>query len=142
MTYLVDTNIFLRTLIKENPLTFEDCANFLKLIKKNKIEAVTPGIVLTEIVWTLGFHYKVPREKIYKGLTSITSLSGLRIIDRYKYSAAIGLFAVSSAKYVDCLLATIDEIVDGSWTIVSYDRGFDKLGVKRSEPKDILKKFR
>lgn len=138
MTYLIDTNIFLRTIIKEYPVNFSECSSFLQLIKRNKIEAVTAGVVLAEIVWTLGSHYKVPREEVWRRLNSIIGLHGLKIIDSYNYSAAADLFAVSSAKYVDCLLATIKEVTKGLWTLVSYDKDFDKLGIKRLEPRQVL----
>lgn len=138
MIYLIDTNIFLRTFIKENPDTFSDCSHFLQLVKRNKIEAVTAGIVLAEIVWTLSFRYKVPRDQIFRSLDSLINLHGLKITDQYDYPAAADLFAVSSAKYMDCLLTTIDEVAKGLWTVVSYDKDFDKLKVKRLEPKDII----
>lgn len=138
MIYLIDTNIFLRALIEENPVTFSNCSNFFQLVKRNQIEAAACGIVLAEITWTLGFHYKFSRERIFRGLNSIVNLHGLRIVDNYNYIAAIDLFATSSAKYVDCLLATIDEVAKGLWTVVSYDKDFDRLKVKRLEPKDII----
>lgn len=141
MIYLIDTNIFLRTFIKENPDTFSDCSHFLQLVKRNKVEAVTTGIVLAEIVWTLSFRYKVPRDQIFRRLDSLINLHGLKIIDQYNYRAAADLFAVSSAKYVDCLLATIDEVAKGLWAIVSYDKDFDKLKVKHLEPKEVILKL-
>jgi hypothetical protein len=39
--------------IKENKETLEECLAFLKLVKTNKIKAITSSFVIAEFVWTL-----------------------------------------------------------------------------------------
>ena len=51
---------------------------------------------------------------------------------------AIELFEMYSVKFIDCLLASSKLVQKGDAVILSYDRDFDKLGVRRVEPKDIL----
>lgn len=132
MTYIVDTNIFLRTLIKEDEKVFHDCIEFLKLVKTNKIEAVIPGVVLSEIVWTLKSFYKFPKEKVIQSLDSILKLSGLKVVDNYNYERTLKLYKNKNVKYIDCLIASL--ATDKNYTVVSYDKDFKKLKNKNLEP--------
>lgn len=136
MTYILDTNIFLRTLIKEDEKSFSDCVNLLELVKKNKINAVVPGVVLSEIVWVLRSFYKIPKSEVVKSVKSIQKLSGLKIIDGYQYDQALDFYGEKNVKYIDCLIASL--VKDESYTVVSYDKDFDKLKIKRQQPEELL----
>ncbi len=136
--FLVDTNIFLRVLVKEDVKVFEECCQFIAKNKKNEFKAVTGGIVLAEVVWTLDSYYGFSRDKVVAAVESIVNLRGLKVIDDYDYSEAIRLYSKNSVKYIDALLASIDEVKSKQWMVVSYDKDFDKLGVKRVEPGNVL----
>lgn len=56
---------------------------FLKAVKKNKIDAFTSTIVLTEIVWTLNSYYQFKKNETIKAYKSIINLRGLEICDQY-----------------------------------------------------------
>lgn len=137
MKYFVDTNIFLRTLIRENKETFSECYRFLELIKTNKIEGVTSSLVLAEMIWTLTSYYRFSRKRAARAVRSVLSLSGLRIIDDYYHNLALTLFENNKVKYIDSLIASIPAVQDNAWVVVSYDKDFDRLGVLRREPGDV-----
>ena len=80
MTYFVDSNIFLRVLIKDNKKQYQESFTFLEAVKQNKLIAITNTPVLAEIVWTLLSFYKFPKEKVISGVKSIVQLNGLKII--------------------------------------------------------------
>jgi len=44
------------------------------------------------------------------------------------------MYSSKNVKFIDAMIASVDQIVSGSWVVVSYDKDFDKLGVKRAEP--------
>ena len=132
MIYIVDTNIFLRTLIKDDEQVFADCVRFLELIKTNQIKAVVPGVVLSELVWVLKSFYKFSKPKIVKALQGIFQLSGLKIIDNYNYKKTFQFYENKNVKYIDCLIASL--VKDKNYAVVSYDRDFDKLKIKKYEP--------
>ncbi len=132
MIYILDTNIFLRTLIKEDNQTFEDCINFLRLVKTNKIKAILPGVVLSEIAWVLKSFYKFPKSKVVKALKSMLKLSGLKIADNYDYKQTIKFYESKNVKYIDCLIASL--VKNKNYSVISYDKDFDKLKIKRQEP--------
>lgn len=138
MTYFFDTNIFLRTLIKEDIRTFNDCYKALEKIKRKEIQGMTAGVVLAEIVWTLSSYYNFSRKKTVQATQSIINLHNLKIIDDYDHLLAIEIFQNKRVKYIDALIGSIKEIQLKNWTIVSYDKDFDKIGIKRLEPSDIV----
>lgn len=140
MIYFIDTNIFLRVLVKENEEVFKDCQEFLNLLKQNKIKAFTSTIVLSEIEWVLESFYKFPKEKVVMGLSSILKLKNLKIIDKFNLFLAIEIYEKFPIKFIDALIASNPKIFKKEITIISYDKDFDKLDVKRKEPKSIIKK--
>ncbi|MFH1602172.1 MAG: PIN domain-containing protein [Candidatus Shapirobacteria bacterium] len=138
MKYFIDTNIFLRVLIKENEAVFNDCLRFLQKVKAGKIKAITASLVLAEIAWALSSYYEFAPRKVALSVRGILNLKGLNIMDKYDHLLALQLFESKKVKYIDALLASIKEIQTGKWTIVSYDKDFDKLKIKRLEPKKII----
>ncbi|MEK9135265.1 MAG: type II toxin-antitoxin system VapC family toxin [Patescibacteria group bacterium] len=137
--YFVDTNIFLRVLLKDEERTFEDCRQFLKKIKNGDIKAVTSNLVLAEINWTLLKFYKFTKEDAVKSLDSIARLSHLKFIDDFDSILAVKFYKDYQIKFIDALISSIPGISDGKVKIVSYDRDFDKLGDWRIEPKEVIK---
>ena len=90
--YFVDTNIFLRVLLKDEEKTFEDCLRFLKEIKNGRVRAVTSNLVLAEINWTLLKFYKFPKEDTINGLSSILNLRHLKFVDNFNPILAIKFY--------------------------------------------------
>lgn len=137
MKYFVDTNIFLRVLVRESQSMFGECSNCLSLIECGKIKATTSDIVLSEVVWTLKRFYKLPKTKIIKSLHGIYEFK-FKYDNNFQTKLAVDLFKNKSVKYIDCLIASIPEVQNKKWTVISYDKDFDKLGVKRKEPGEII----
>lgn len=136
--YFLDTNIFLRTLVKENEPSFKECCQLLKTVKLNKIKAVTANLVLAEVVWTLSSYYQFPKTKVIRAIKSIINLRGLKIIDGYNPLTTLEIFEDKNIKYIDALIASIEKVHSKEWIVVSYDKDFDKLEVLRTEPKEII----
>ena len=138
MIYLIDTNVFLRTLVKEDEAAHEDCKDLLQAVKMNKIKAMTCNLVLAEVMWTLLSFYKVDRSLATESVKAIVNLRGLKLVDGYRPLLALELFEEKRVKFVDAMLASIQEVGLGKVVVVSYDQEFDKLGVVRKEPRDAL----
>jgi len=138
MVYFLDTNIFLRFFAKEGEVkVYNDCLKLIENLKNARLKAVTSNLVLAEIVWVLGSTYKVSKFDISAILKAIESMSSLKIIDEFQTSLANGLFENYSIKYIDALIASNPGIYSKEWTVVSYDKDFDKLGVIRKEPSEV-----
>lgn len=135
--FFIDTNIFLRILIKEDEKSFKSCFRLLQSVKTNKLKAATSNIVLSEIVWTLLSYYKIPKDKVSEALRGIINLRGLIISDEFQPEVALSVYEKKNVKFIDALIASNPDILSKKWIVVSYDHDFDKMGVKRMEPDEI-----
>lgn len=138
--YFLDTNIFLRVLIRDQEREFQECFTLLSEIKEGKITAFTSTLVLAEINWTLLRTYKFPKEKAVVGTDAVLSLRNLKIVDDFHARLGLLLYKEHSVKFIDALLASHKLIQEKKAVIVSYDKDFDKLGVLRKEPGEIMKR--
>ncbi len=136
---LIDTNIFLRIFVKENESMFQECKGALKLVARKVIAAYTNTIVLMEIQFVLTTIYNYPRDRIKKALASVLSIPNIKITDDTDARWATDAYGKTTIKFADCLLASSKRVQKEKSAILSYDRDFDKLGVRRVEPKDLIK---
>jgi uncharacterized protein len=132
--YFIDTNIFLRTLVKENEKSFSECFSFLELVKKKKLKACTSFLVLAEVNWTLGSFYKFSKDETIRAIKSIVNLKNLKICDGCAFQSAVALYEAHNIKFVDALIASNFAVQKRKAIIVSYDKDFDKLEATRIEP--------
>ncbi len=135
-TYILDTNVFLRTLIKEDDVSFKACISLLTKIKQNKVEAIVPGIVIAELIWTLRSFYGLSKKETHRAISSVLRLNNLRVKDEYDYPLALELWRKHKSKYIDCAIATL--AMKLQLPVVSYDKDFDKLDVTRIDPNKDL----
>lgn len=133
--FFIDTNIFLRAIVKEDKQTHDECLSFLKLISDGKIKAVTSTLVFLEINYVLLSFYKFPKKKVQEILESILDLPHLKTLDVFDLREAIETYKKTGIKFMDCLLASL--LKKKNLEIVSYDLDFDRLKVKRLSPKDF-----
>ena len=136
--YFLDSNIFLRVFVGDNLRMLKECLILFESIKKGKVCAVTSSVVLSEIVWTLGSFYKFPKTKVIEAIKSIMNIPRLEIVDDFTVLAALEIYQDNSVKFIDSLIASIYEIHSREWIVISYDKDFDKLGVIRKEPSQII----
>ena len=138
MEIFVDTNIFLRVLVGDcGEELFSNCRGVLEKVKLKKYAGYTSSLVLAEINWTLRSYYGLSREETAEAMSGIINLKNLRILDDFDAEYALELYRSHGAKFIDCMISSIRGIRTGGITVVSYDRDFDKLGVKRVEPAEF-----
>ncbi len=138
MKYFIDTNIFLRALTKDSHKQYQHCVQLLEVVREGKIKAYTANIVLAESSWTLLSFYKFPKKKVVQALKATANLKNLRIVDSYNLVYALNLYENNNVKFIDSLIASLEPVKEQNMAVVSYDKDFDKLGVERKEPLDIL----
>lgn len=136
--YFLDTNIFLRLLVKDDPKKFKDCVNLFLKVREGKVCAVTSAIVLAEIVWTGTKFYKISKQEITEALRGVFKFKHLRISDEVDLLEAVSFYEEYNVKFADCLIASHNVVQKNGAVIISYDRDFDKMKIKRIEPKDLL----
>ena len=135
--YFVDTNVFLRVLVRDEEKSYRECINFLQKVKEGRLKAYTSSLVLAETHWTLASFYQFSKEKIIEALWSIISLRKLKIVDEHNLLAALNFYETNTVKFIDALTASQSLVLKKGAVVVSYDKDFDKLDIPRKEPGEI-----
>jgi predicted nucleic-acid-binding protein len=138
MKYFIDTNIFVRVAMDGGGKQQEECVRLLKKADQEKGVWATGSVVLAETIWVLSSFYGLEKKKAVKIIEGIINLGGLAIIDEYDNRLAVKKYAKLRVKYIDALVASGKEVLSGEMVVVSYDKDFDRLGVKRVEPSDLV----
>lgn len=141
LAYLLDSNIFLRVFVRSDKRISQDCTLLLTAITQNRIEAYIPQLVAIELQFVLDSFYRFEKHQVIEAMKSMMATDNLEFVDDLSLALAVELFEGKNVKFTDCLLASSKRIQEKKAAIVSYDRDFDKLGVPRLEPRDVLKKF-
>ncbi|MEK9166815.1 MAG: PIN domain-containing protein [Patescibacteria group bacterium] len=136
--YFIDTNVFIRVITADIKKQFQDSYSFLESVKTGKNEAYISSLVIAEINWILSKFYKLSKEEVIMKLNGVLGLKNLKIIDDVDPVFALKMFQDHSVKFIDAMIASNSLVSKGEMIIVSYDRDFDKMGVKRIEPADLI----
>ena len=135
----MDTNVFLDLIVENCGKRFEESKDFLDRARKGHFKIVTSNLVLAEVVWVLQSFYKMDRVDIAKAVRSLLNIAGLKFLNKDDWKSALTHFVNKKVKYIDAVIASIEGVSDHKVIVVSYDLEFDKLGVKRMEPREINK---
>lgn len=136
--YLIDSNIFLRSLIQDNKSMGQDCVALFRAVGEGRISAYVPSLIIAEVQYVLHSFYGFDRDHIVTAIKSISAIVNLRILNDLELSRAISFYEKGNVKFIDCYLASSERVSKGQASIVSYDRDFDRLGVPRIDPAKLL----
>ncbi len=136
--FFIDTNIFLRFLLADNAVMHEESASFLTEVGAGRVRGCTGSVVIAELYWVLLKIYHLDAEDVLHSVAVIGSIPKLESSDAFHVLKAVKLAQKHNVKFADCIIASNPLLQSGKMAIISYDKDFDKLGVKRLEPKDII----
>jgi predicted nucleic-acid-binding protein len=123
----VDTNVFLRFFVKDDPGMFEKSRTLFARTESGEISLVTGEIIIAEVVWVLESYYGFKREEILTVLEAILGTRHLRVINRAMLQEAVRLFKEGSMDFVDaCALASAGQA--GCTSIATFDRRHFRKG--------------
>jgi len=137
--YFLDSNIFLRPIIRDDLKKVKECEELFGRIKRDKIQAFTSNLILAEIIWTGLKFYRIKKDELIEVLKGILDFKNLKIVDNFDSRLAIEIYEKFPIKFIDALIASNSKVFKKEMTIISYDKDFDKLNIKRKEPKEALK---
>lgn len=130
----VDTNIFLRYLTRDDVIKYDKCRKIFKKAIDGKIDLITSGMVIAELIWTLLSYYKVPKVDVIEKISIIVSTENLYIPDKGIITDALVLYGRKNIDYIDAYNAVFMKS-HGLNETYSYDKDFDRVeGIKREEP--------
>lgn len=130
----VDTNIFVRFFIKDEPKQAKSSEELFKKAREGKKELWTTEWVIAEISWLLTSYYRLPKTKIVEIIKKIISTKGLKTRNQHLVLEAIGLYLEKNIDLEDAINAILarEEKIK---IVYSYDKDFNKISwLKRKEP--------
>jgi len=134
--HLVDTNIFIRFLTRDDPKKADRCFSLLESAGQGTLKLQTTETVVAEVVYILSSKrlYNLSRGDVYEKLVPILKTRGLKLSHKRIILVALEIYSKYTIDFEDAILIANmrRNKADG---IYSYDRRFGKVaGVKRLEP--------
>lgn len=134
---LVDTNIFVRYLTRDDPKKAKASWNLLKKAASGKTDLYTTESIISEVVYVLESKrlYNLKKNEIANKLLPVLNIRKLTIPFKGSIIRAFEVYANSLLSFEDALLVA-HAIRLGAKEIYTYDKGFDKVPeIKRIEPR-------
>jgi predicted nucleic acid-binding protein len=134
---LVDANIFLRYLTRDDEIKAEACRLQFERLERGEESGITTDLIVHEVLYVLTSkaHYNLTHEEAASRIRPLISLRGLRLANKRRYLRALDIYS-SNPKFdfPDAVnIALMEEL--GIEEIASYDTDFDDWpGIKRVEP--------
>jgi len=124
-TYFVDTNYFLRLLLKEDEKQFYQVYSLFQKAIKDEVKLCTSVVVLFEIYWVLSSFYKKNKPQVSQYLEKILTMSYIEIEKRETFTYALSIYKKNPLDLEDCYNLAIGEILN-----VDEFASFDKKLLK------------
>lgn len=131
MAKLLDTNLIIRFLIKDDPTQFEAAQKLFSSLDENLI---LTDLVLAEAIWTLHSVYKLTKQEIIEKLLKLLELKNLTANFHLLVNSLL-IYRDFNISFIDAYLIAFCEQnkLEG---IYSFDKDLDRVKeIKRFEPK-------
>ena len=127
----LDTNVFLRHLLQDDPEQSPKASAFLKRIEEGSVKVRTADTVIFETVFTLQKAYRQPKHAISEALLPLIELPGIVLPNKRRYRKVFSLYVDSNLPFADAYHAVLMEHLNIT-EIISFDTDFDKIkGITR-----------
>ncbi len=133
----VDTNVFMRFIVRDDDEVYAQCRALFERVEPGTVRIWTSHLVLAEIVWTLGSYYERPRAEIAEILDGLLDMQGLQLERPETVRDAIDLYRNNNVDFTDAYGAA-DARRRGQNVACTFDRDFDRLGITRLEPSELI----
>ena len=134
--YFVDTNIFLRLLLKDDQEMHQKAELLFEKAEKGKFKLWTTDVVILEIVWTLKALYDYPKENIKIAVSGLFGIENLKIQNRPLLISALNDHVTYNVDFADAYNYQFAQ--KEGFKILSFDKHFDRIG-KRENIERLIK---
>ena len=134
---LLDTNIFLRYLVRDDPVKARATRALFQRIRRGAEVGATSEAVVAEIVYVLSSPrwYRFTHAEIRARLRPLIALRGVRMSHKRTVLQALNVYAAHPFLDFEDALTVAHSKRLGITEILSYDSDFDRVGgVQRVEP--------
>ncbi|OGE64414.1 hypothetical protein A3I48_01670, partial [Candidatus Daviesbacteria bacterium RIFCSPLOWO2_02_FULL_36_7] len=122
MAKLIDTNLIIRFLLKDN-LTQAEAAK--TILTQSDEDLILPDIAVAEVVWVLQSVYEFKKQEVIEKIFELLKLSSL-IINSSLLTNSLVIYQNHHISFVDAYLMAYCEYYKLAG-IYSFDKGLDKV---------------
>jgi len=119
-TYLLDTNIILRLLLKDVPSQYETAGQFIKKAKKKQIKLIIYPQAIFETVYILESHYHIPKYEIVSGIIPFISSTYVNIDNQLQLSKALFFYSHHNLSFVDIYFSVLCQTK--GYNLLTFDK--------------------
>ena len=127
---IIDANVILRYLLKDDERLFEKASAFLERVKVGEETVVIPESVLAECVYVLLKIYKVDRRIISEKLRGLFAYKGVVNSDKRGLIDSLELFGQTQLSIVDCIVCSAS--LNSGVPLFTFDEDLKKACARRS----------
>ena len=103
--FLVDTNVLIRLLVKDDPIKFNTIVKLVRKVEENEITLVIPTVVIAECCWLLKSFYKLDKQKITEYLLDIIESDNVEVEEDNVFHA-LKMYSDKNVDFADALIAS------------------------------------
>lgn len=130
----VDTNVFLRFLVNDDPEKAADCETLFKKAVAGEEVLFTTDMVIAEIVWVLESYYELARSEVRDRVEKILNTQNLNCPNKDLILNSLAAYEEKNIDFIDAYNAFILK-KNGISELYSYDAHYDRLKwLTRIEP--------
>lgn len=133
-TVFVDSNVFLRFLIGDDPIQRKQSASLFNKAKEGDLRLIVGPPVLFEVAWTMRNAYKIINEQVLEFLSAILSFPGLDVIDVDIVADAIELAKSGKNEFADAYIAVSTKKFAADGVATFNIKHFEKIKVPIYKP--------
>lgn len=126
---LIDANLILRYLLKDDETLFEKAFFILEKVKTGDEKVIIVESVLTECVYVLAKVYKVNKPIISEKLRDLFCYKGIANSDKKDLIDAIILFGQTNLSIVDCIICAKSK--NHNMPLITFDEGLKNICNKK-----------
>lgn len=135
MKVLLDTNVWIRYIIKDDEKQFAAAKNLVKAGEEGLLQVYSSSIIFLEISYVLKNLYHFRFDEILEVLHSIRQTRDIVIMEDTDLDSALKYYEEYKVKFTDCLIAS--QLAEGL-TLVTFDREFTKIKeISSKTPQEI-----
>jgi predicted nucleic acid-binding protein len=130
----LDTNIFLRHLLGDDPAQSPRATAYIQAIEQGRARARISDIVIFEVVFTLERGYRRSKAEIQSTVLPLIELPGIVLAGKRKFREVFRLYVEQNISFADAYHVVLMQSLRLR-RIVSFDRDFNRVPtVERVEP--------
>jgi len=117
-TAIIDANVIIRYLLKDNKEMYEIAESFFKEVFANKKVAYVLQAVIAEVVYVLIKLYKIDKQKVVAVIEDLLLHKNIKVQDKEVIMYAFDIFKNNNLDFVDCLICAYSNKIK----VFSFDK--------------------